>query len=79
MTTSEADGAGGADRALALATYGMLIAAPLTFGSLGFLAIAIAYIRRGRAEPLARGHFERQADKGPYVKRSTMRGVSRRA
>jgi uncharacterized membrane protein len=60
MTTSEADGAGGADRALALATYGMLIAAPLTFGSLGFLAIAIAYIRRGRAEPLARGHFERQ-------------------
>jgi uncharacterized membrane protein len=60
MTTSEADRAGGADRALALATYGMLIAAPFTLGLLALLAIIIAYLRRGGAEPLARGHYERQ-------------------
>lgn len=60
MTSSSYGGAGGADRALALATYGMLIAAPFTLGLLAMLAIVIAYTRRGRAEPVARSHFERQ-------------------
>jgi uncharacterized membrane protein len=61
MTTSAGgSGAVGADRALAMATYGMLIAAPFTLGLLAMLAIVIAYIRRGRAEPVAKSHFERQ-------------------
>ena len=48
------------DRLLALCTYGMLIAAPFTLGTLAILAILIAYVRRGGAEPLARGHYDRQ-------------------
>jgi hypothetical protein len=45
---------------LALSTYGMLIAAPFTLGLLAVLAILIAYLRRGRAEPLAAGHYQYQ-------------------
>jgi uncharacterized membrane protein len=51
---------GSADRLVALVVYGLLIAAPFTLGALAVLAMLIAYVWRGRAEPLAKSHFERQ-------------------
>jgi uncharacterized membrane protein len=60
MSTFAQQSGRSADRLLALVSYGFLIAAPFTLGALAVLAILIAYIRRGRAEPLAKSHFERQ-------------------
>ena len=48
------------ERLIALVTYGLLIAAPFTLGLLAVLAILIAYARRGGADPLVRGHYNRQ-------------------
>jgi uncharacterized membrane protein len=48
------------ERLAAMTTYVMLIVAPFTLGALAILAILIAYARRGKAEPLARSHFDHQ-------------------
>ena len=49
-----------AERLAALVNYGLLIAAPFTLNSLGLLAMAVAYARRGSADPVARSHFDSQ-------------------
>jgi len=49
-----------AERLAALVNYGLLIAAPFTLNSLGLLAMFIAYMRRGSADPVARSHFDFQ-------------------
>jgi uncharacterized membrane protein len=49
-----------AERLAALVNYGLLIAAPFTLNSLGLLAMAIAYSRRGSADAVARSHFDFQ-------------------
>ena len=49
-----------AERLAALINYGLLIVAPFTLGSLGLLAMCIAYLRRGSADPIARSHFDFQ-------------------
>ena len=48
------------DRLVALVNYGLFIAAPFTLGVLAFAAVMIAYARRGRADPLTRGHYDHQ-------------------
>jgi uncharacterized membrane protein len=58
MTSSELASRPG-DRFVAFACYGLLIAAPFTIGLLGLVAVAIAYLWRGRTEPLERSHFDR--------------------
>jgi uncharacterized membrane protein len=57
MTTSELASRPG-DRIVALACYGLMIAAPFTAGALGLIAVGVAYVWRGRAEPLERSHFD---------------------
>ena len=49
-----------AERLAALITYGLLIAAPFTLNALGLVAIAIAYARRGHADPVTRSHYDYQ-------------------
>ncbi len=49
-----------AERLAALVNYGLLIVAPFTLNSLGLLAMLIAYLRRGSADPVARSHFDFQ-------------------
>ncbi len=49
-----------AERLAAMVNYGLLIAAPFTLNSLGILAMFIAYLRRGSADPVARSHFDFQ-------------------
>ena len=48
------------ERVLALGCYGLLIAAPFTLGLLAFLAVLIAYWRRGAADAFVRSHYQRQ-------------------
>ena len=48
------------ERLAAMTNYVMLIVAPFTLGLLAILAILIAYTRRGKAEPLARSHYDHQ-------------------
>ncbi len=47
-------------RLTALLSYGLLIIAPFTLGTLALAAMAIAYLRRKQAGPLARSHFDYQ-------------------
>ena len=49
-----------AGRLTALVSYGLLIVAPFTLGTLALAAMAIAYLRRKQAGPLARSHFDYQ-------------------
>ena len=45
------------DRAIALAGYLLLLAAPFTAGMTALVAVALAYARRPLAERLARSHY----------------------
>ena len=64
MALGERDSGGGpwtrTERFGAMVNYGLLIAAPFSFGLLAVLAVAIAYMRRKRAESLARSHYDHQ-------------------
>ena len=61
LTDTEDSGLGTeAGRLTALVGYGLLIIAPFTLGTLALAAMAIAYLRRRKAGPLARSHFDYQ-------------------
>jgi uncharacterized membrane protein len=49
-----------ADRAGVLAVYLMLLAAPFTFGVLAWVALGLAWFRRGIADEVARSHYRHQ-------------------
>jgi uncharacterized membrane protein len=49
-----------ADRAGVLAVYLMLLASPFTFGFLAWVALLIAWLRRGIADEVARSHYRHQ-------------------
>ena len=46
------------DRVVAMACYGMMIAAPFTVGVLGLIGVGVGYLWRRGAEPLERSHFD---------------------
>ena len=49
-----------AERMAALINYGLMAAAPFTLGLLAPVALIIAYLRRGRADPITRTHYRQQ-------------------
>lgn len=49
-----------ADRAGVLAGYLMLLAAPFTFGVLAWVALVLAWLRRGVGDEVARSHYRHQ-------------------
>ena len=48
------------ERAGAFAGYMMLLAAPFTFGVLAWVALLMAWLRRGAADEVARSHYRHQ-------------------
>ena len=48
------------ERLVAMANYGLMIAAPFTLNTLGFVAVGIGYARRGHADPITRSHYDHQ-------------------
>ena len=48
------------DRLAAMINYGLMAAAPFTLGVLAIVALLVAYLRRGRADPISRSHYEQQ-------------------
>jgi uncharacterized membrane protein len=48
------------ERGTAALVYGLLLAAPFTFGVLAWVALIIAWVRRGAVDEVARSHHRHQ-------------------
>lgn len=60
MSATPTNRAHPAERLAAMTSYALMILAPFTLATLGLVAVAIGYARRGHADPITRTHYDHQ-------------------